>query len=82
MKLIIDIPEEDYEWIQTHQSVTDYQTTLMLYKSVINGTPLDDVMATIEKLTIKERSTGFEFIMIDVLRHVLADIGKAESEEE
>ena len=48
MKLIIDIPEEDFKWIQTHRSVTDYQITKMLYKRVINGTPFDSVIEDIK----------------------------------
>jgi len=50
VKLIVEIPKEDFEWIQTHRSVTDYQITQMLYKRVMNGTLLDDVKAKIEDL--------------------------------
>lgn len=41
MKLIIDIPEEDFKWINTHLYTTDFQTTKRLYESVRNGTPFD-----------------------------------------
>lgn len=41
MKLIIDIPDEDYEHLKLfHEGVTDYQTTLKLYRAVKNGTVL------------------------------------------
>lgn len=41
MKLVIDIQEEQYEWIKnlTH-GITDYRTTEKLYESVRNGIPL------------------------------------------
>lgn len=41
-KYVIDIPDEQYEWIKTHKGVTDFQTTLMLYKKVMNATPLEE----------------------------------------
>lgn len=80
VKLIIEIPKEDYEWVQTHQSVTDYQTTLTLYKSVINGTLLDDVNAEIKQFVSVSISDVEVMPKNDVL-DILDNIGKAESED-
>ena len=41
-KYVIDIPEERYEWIKNHEGVTDFQTTLMLYKKVMNAIALEE----------------------------------------
>ena len=41
MKLIIEIPEEEYNRIKEWEdSITGYQTSLVLYRAVRNGTPL------------------------------------------
>ena len=41
MQIVIDIPEEKYEYIKgLYKACTDYQTTLMLYDAVRNGIPL------------------------------------------
>ena len=41
MKLIIDIPDEDYKFIKLlHEGFTDFQTTLKLYREVKNGIPI------------------------------------------
>lgn len=41
MKIVIDIPESDYEYIKLlHEGITDYQTTLKLYRVVKTGTVL------------------------------------------
>ena len=45
MKLIIDIPEEEYERIKDIPN--DYK--LLIHKAVANGTPLDDVKAEIDE---------------------------------
>ena len=43
MKLIIDIPEEKYDFIKwLDRGCTDYQTTLMLYDAVRYSTPIED----------------------------------------
>ena len=43
MKLIIDINDDAYEYIsKLNEGITDYQTTLMLYEAVKNGTPIPD----------------------------------------
>ena len=44
MKIVIDIPEDDYEYIKLlHEGLTDYQTTLKLYRAVKNGKPLPNI---------------------------------------
>ena len=79
MKLVIDIPEEDYEWINTHRSVTDYQTTKMLYKRVLNGTPFDTVIEDItheitkylEDVCINENEAEGIMFCLDVMdKHI------------
>lgn len=41
MEIVIDIPEEQYEYIKgLYKACTDYRTTLMLYDAVRNGAPL------------------------------------------
>ena len=41
MQIVIDIPDNDYEYIKLlHEGLTDYQTTLKLYRAIKNGTPL------------------------------------------
>ena len=43
MKLIINISEDDYVWINNHiaQEITDYRTTSRLYKAIVNSIPLE-----------------------------------------
>lgn len=36
-EIIIQIPEKEYEWINTHLQATDYQTTLSLYEAMRKG---------------------------------------------
>lgn len=44
MKLIIDIPNEKYNKIKEWEdNITDYQTTLTLYRAVRNGIPYEKV---------------------------------------
>lgn len=41
MKLVVEINEEKYKYIKgLNKEYTDYQTTLMLYDAIRNGTPL------------------------------------------
>ena len=43
MKLIIDIPDEDYNRIKEWEdNITGYQTSLVLYRAVRNGIPYDE----------------------------------------
>ena len=80
MKLIIDIPEEDFKWIQTHRSVTDYQITQMLYKRVMNGIPLDDVKFQIEHMACRQYEHRLTLDRQEVIE-ILDNIVKAESED-
>ena len=41
MKVLIEIPDNAYEWINEHKGVTDFKTTEMLYNRVRNGIPLN-----------------------------------------
>ena len=67
MKLIIDIPEERFNWIKELKGVTDYRTTQSLYESVKNGIPLEDIKAEIENLmpTISFDVFGNKFPVYD-----------------
>ena len=84
VKLIIEISKEDFEWIQTHKNITDYQITQMLYKRVMNGTPLDDVKAEIaeqfETEFLEESTIGMNFGLRLALE-IIDNIGKVESED-
>lgn len=82
MKVIIDISEKDFKWINTHLYTTDFHTTKRLYESVRNGTPLDDVKAEIVALSktypfINHIDT---YVKEDDVLQILDNIGKAESE--
>ena len=50
MKLIIEIPRDDYEYIKRlNAGYTDYQTTLKLYHAVRSSIPLEDIKADIAR---------------------------------
>ena len=74
MKLIIDIPEEEFARIK--DIPRDYK--LFIHKIVANGTPLDDVKAEVSKIDSSYERDGC-WVMADVLK-ILDNIGK-ESEE-
>lgn len=40
MQVVIEIPEEKFEWIKNHEAATDFQLTQLLYSRVRKGTPL------------------------------------------
>ena len=41
MKIVIDIPDNDYEYIKgLNEGITDYHTTVKLYRAVRGGTVL------------------------------------------
>ena len=40
MQIVIEIPEEKFEWIKNHEAATDFQLTQLLYSRVRKGTPL------------------------------------------
>ena len=49
MKVIIDIPEDMFEWFKNGEIIDEYDKSAL--KQVFrNGTPLDDVKAKIKKL--------------------------------
>lgn len=41
MKVLIEIPNNAYEWINEHKGVTDFKTTEMLYNRVRDGISLN-----------------------------------------
>ena len=40
MQIVIDIPEEQYEWIKEHKGVTDFQATEVIYNAARNAVVL------------------------------------------
>lgn len=83
MKLIIDIPEEDYMYITKYQNVSGCGN--MLTNSIINATPLDDVKAEIaEEICLTEnpytKETKYTIEHLKLLE-ILDNIGKTESED-
>ena len=51
MKLVIEIPGDDYKYIKRlNAGYTDYQTTLKLYHAVRSSTPLDEIRQEINDL--------------------------------
>lgn len=91
VKLIIEIPISDYEWLK---KLAKGNTFIPVYdalaKAFLNGTPLDDVKAEIEKAVwedvIVSRDGTDEELRIprlepDDVFDILDNIGKTESEE-
>ena len=80
MKLIIDIFEEDYNYVKK-QVADGIINPLKMH--IANGTPLDDVKAEIEKLNPVDYGSMFSYeshngakdMQIDVLQ-ILDNIGK------
>lgn len=79
MKLIIDIPEDMFEWFKNGEIIDEYDKSALkqIFK---NGTPLDDVKAEIENLTYYWCEVHPRSVIDDVLK-ILDNIGKAESED-
>ena len=43
MQIVIDIPKDRYSFINSiKDGVSDYQTSMMLYNAIRNGTPIPD----------------------------------------
>lgn len=84
VKLIIEIPEEEYKRM-TEESI--YSTHVMIC-AIQNGIPLDDVKTEIEKLNPVDYGSMFSYeshngardMKRDIL-DIIDDIGKVESEE-
>ena len=49
MKLIIDIDEEYYDFVKDYNDVTLSKINRVLYESVSNGIPLEDIKAEIRQ---------------------------------
>ena len=75
MKLIIDIPEEEYERIKDIPN--DYK--LLIHKAVANGTPFDsvieDIKAELTKDYVDDNPDNFRYTTV-MLKDVLAIIDK------
>lgn len=79
MKLIIDIPEEEYkDLMQTGENTINLGELLDLRNSVRNGTPFDDVKAEIDQYLF-QNEFGSEYRK--EVSQILDNIGKAESED-
>ena len=83
MKLIIDIPEDNYEYIKRlNAGYTDYYITLRLYDAARNGTPLDDIKAEIDEEKDKVLSEdinyaeGLERALIIIDKHISGKDGE------
>lgn len=77
MKLIIDIPEDMFEWFKNGEIIDEYDKSAL--KQVFkNGTPLEDIIAEIADIpafdydTHKVRTRALE---------ILDNIGKSEDEK-
>lgn len=82
MKLIIDIPESIFNTIQADEMISREQLAI-LQIHILNGTPLDDVKAELQKIAddswnmrVGSVSQGLE----DAIE-ILDNIGKTESED-
>ena len=56
MKVLIEIPDNAYEWINEHKGVTDFKTTEMLYNRIRNGTPLNGTNGDVLKAVFPNES--------------------------
>ena len=92
MKLIIDIPEEDYKKSTDHLRIFNEKAlkepfmnaTLKdrLEIALLHGTPLDDVKAEIDEQYDRIRSYNIDVAEgLEMALGILDNIGKAESED-
>jgi hypothetical protein len=77
VKLIIEIPKEDYKRITKYQNVSGCGN--MLTNSIIKAIPLDDVKAEIKKMPT-DYCGGYIGLDKNEVLEILDNIGKAESE--
>lgn len=89
MKLIIDIPDNIYEWVMNTGKFGNYRFDTA--KAIKNGTPLDDVKAEILQLDYDLESIDFDYndmalteeihtICREEVLQILDNIGKGEKE--
>lgn len=81
MKLIIDIPEEDYEFTKGAKTARYFPSEYYV-KLILNGTPLDDVKEKIDK-AYHDLPRYYPFALNTfaiIVDEILDNIGKAESE--
>ena len=82
MKLIIDIPEEDYEFTKGAKTARYFPSEYYV-KLILNGTPLDDVKEKIDK-AYHDLPRYYPFALNTfaiIVDEILDSIGKAESED-
>lgn len=83
MKIVIDIPEENYEQIKRFTGATDYRITIGLYEAVQNGTPIPKGHGRIvdmdKALEVIANEWGYEGIEDD-MKHKVPTIIEADSE--
>ena len=79
MKLIMDIPEEEYKRMKEQSMFGKVDIWKQAFK---NGTPLDDVKAEIDEQYDRIRPYNIDIAEgLEMALDILDNIGKAESEE-
>ena len=92
VKLIIEIPKEDIEFIcktsfvadertMFKQSPSDRQGTMMLFRlmdSVKDGTPLEEVRSEIIQLPTMRLFEGYFYVGYDSVLKIIDNIGKGD----
>ena len=78
MKLIIDIPEEDYKNVSR---IVDMGLGTNVDEAIKNGTPLDDVKAELEHMACRQYEHRLMLDRQETLEILDKYIGKAESED-
>lgn len=74
MKVIIDIPDNIYEWVMNTGKFGNYRFDTA--KAIKNGTPLDDVKAEIDEKSIEIFERGFYVCRLSDILEILDNIGK------
>ena len=77
MKLVIDIPEEDYRYINELQSLVIARGTCKtiqreVINAIKNGTPYDEVIDEVTELL--ENEWGYEGMREDVAKIMIGDV--------
>lgn len=65
MKILIEIPDNAYEWINEHKGVTDFKTTEMLYNRVQNAIPLNGTNGDVIKAVFPNDSMNFLIVNME-----------------
>lgn len=82
MKLIIDIPEEDYDYLYVRKEVEGKDLTYY-HQLILNGIPIEDLKLKIEQDMCFDMfdDYGNKTAIHKELWEILDNIGKEESEE-